>query len=246
MQNRDIKEKNDSLIAFLNEAEHDLKQLLRAISFNASIFLEDYANTLEPEAINTIKSIQTSNAKLANSILALLKYERITQYQKDYSNLNSKEIADDVIDELEVLISEKKATVTVCSTLPNSYGDRDQAHEVFYHLILNALTYNDNKKPKVEISANIDKDGNVVYFIKDNGIGISEKYKEKIFKVFKQIPLKGKSPEGTGLGLCLVKKIIGLHGGNIWVVSEENEGSTFFFTLAKEKQAHRSISCNPT
>jgi len=235
MQNRDIKEKNDSLIAFLNDAEHDLKQPLRAISFNASILLEDYSNTLEPEAIDTIESIQNYNKNLSNSILALLNYERITQYQKDYSNLNLKEIADDVIDELEALISEKKAIVTVCPTLPNSYGDRDQIHEIFYHLILNALTYNDNKKPKVEISANIDKGGNVVYSIKDNGIGISEKYKDQIFKAFKQLPLKGKTPESTGMGLCLVKKIIGLHGGNIWVASEKNEGSTFFFTLVKEK-----------
>ena len=123
--------------------------------------------------------------------------------------------------------------------LPIVRCDRVQIQEVFTNLIGNAIKYNDNPEKWVEIGyleretqeSEDAPDEAIVFYIKDNGIGIREKHKEAIFRIFKRLHTANKYGGGTGAGLTIAKKIVERHGGKIWVESIYGEGSTFYFTL---------------
>ena len=106
--------------------------------------------------------------------------------------------------------------------------------QVMYNLLDNAIKYmgEDNRGPCIDIGAE-KQDGRCVFFVRDNGIGIEEKFFEKIFRIFERLP-SAKKEEGTGVGLAIVKRIIDYHGGRIWLDSEPGRGTTFFFTIGEK------------
>jgi signal transduction histidine kinase len=113
--------------------------------------------------------------------------------------------------------------------LPTIFGDRQRIHEVLQNLIDNAAKFmGDQPSPRIDIGQQGELQGKPVFFVRDNGIGISPQYKDRIFGLFDK--LDGQT-EGTGVGLALVKRIVEFHGGRVWVESEPGTGSTFFFTL---------------
>jgi signal transduction histidine kinase len=128
-------------------------------------------------------------------------------------------------------LEERGITVTIQPNLPVVFGDRQRLTEVLQNLIDNATKFmGDEPKPKIEIGQQGEEDSKPVFFVKDNGIGISSKYHEQVFGLFNKL---NPDVEGTGIGLALVKRIIEIHGGRIWVESEVGKGSTFCFTLGK-------------
>jgi signal transduction histidine kinase len=119
--------------------------------------------------------------------------------------------------------------VHVDENLPTIFGDRQRIHEVLQNLIDNAAKFmGDQSSPRIDIGQQGELQGKPVFFVRDNGIGISPQYKDRIFGLFDK--LDGQT-EGTGVGLALVKRIVEFHGGRVWVESEPGTGSTFFFTL---------------
>ena len=128
-------------------------------------------------------------------------------------------------------MNERNIEVRIENPLPTIYGDRIRLVQVLQNLIDNAAKYMESQSnPLIEIGQNGEEDGKPVFFVRDNGVGISPEQHERIFEIFNQL---NPEAEGTGIGLSLVKKIVEVHGGRIWVESEVGKGATFYFTLPK-------------
>ena len=113
--------------------------------------------------------------------------------------------------------------------MPFIKGDKTKLQQVFLNLITNAIKFSDKSKGFIEIDFSA-KENHYEFSVKDNGIGSDKKYHDKIFKIFHTL---NRSKDSTGIGLSIVKKIVGLHGGDIWLESELKKGTTFYFTLKK-------------
>jgi signal transduction histidine kinase len=139
------------------------------------------------------------------------------------------DIVNEAIDHVRGRLDEINAIVEIQRDLPIIYCDRTRLVEVIQNLVENAAKYsNPNIRPRIEIGTQIDKQGQYVFYIRDNGIGIAQKYHDNIFGLFNKL---NATSEGTGIGLTLVKRIIEVHGGRIWVESETGKGATFYFTI---------------
>jgi signal transduction histidine kinase len=152
-------------------------------------------------------------------------------------NHNARAIVDDVINDLEDRITADKVDVMVQDNLPTVFCDENRLNDVFNNLVVNAIKFiGDNGKKKITIGCH-ENGSYYKFFVEDTGIGIRSEYQEMIFKVFRR--LNDVDVEGTGVGLAIVKKIIDLHNGKIWVESplDNGKGSRFMFTIpiVKEK-----------
>ena len=139
------------------------------------------------------------------------------------------ELAREAVELVQGRIIERGVSVYIDSNLPVVLGDRQRLLEVLQNLIDNAAKFMGNQKtPRIEIGHEGDEAGNPVLYVRDNGVGIPPEHYDRVFGLFNKLDVKS---DGTGIGLALVKRIIEVHGGRIWVQSEAGIGSTFYFTL---------------
>lgn len=131
---------------------------------------------------------------------------------------------------LATYIKEKNAIIS-CDPLPVVYADESQMLQLLQNLISNAMKFNKSIPPKIHISGEI-REKDWIFSVQDNGIGIDPKDFERIFVIFQRLHQRDEY-EGTGIGLAVCKKLVTHHGGNIWVESQQNKGSTFFFTISR-------------
>jgi light-regulated signal transduction histidine kinase (bacteriophytochrome) len=147
---------------------------------------------------------------------------------------------------LKITLDETRAVITH-DLLPHVMGDPIQLIQLFQNLISNGIKFRDpDKRPEIHVSAearvaeDLDRGGyEWVFSVRDNGIGIEQKYFDRIFVIFQRLHTREQYP-GTGIGLALCKKIVERHGGRIWVESQEGKGSTFYFSLPKLEPPHES------
>lgn len=231
-----LKQSNKDLEDFVYIASHDLKEPLRGIVNYSSFLIEDYADKLDSEGkvyINTIKKLAR---RLTEFIEDLLTYSRVgsLEYAFQLTDLNS--LVHDVVDTLKQAIEQKSIDVRITGTLPAIYCDKVQMREVYYNLICNAIKYNDkeNKWLEIGIKSSAEKNSENIFYVRDNGIGIKEKHKEKIFIMFKRLHGRDQFGGGSGAGLAIVKKIIERHKGKIWIESVYGQGTTFYFTVGSK------------
>jgi signal transduction histidine kinase len=139
-------------------------------------------------------------------------------------------IAREAVELVRGRITARGAQVEIAQGLPAVYGDRARLVEVVQNLVDNAAKFmGDQAEPRIEIgTSGADADGKPILFVRDNGLGIEPQYHERIFGLFNKLDAQ---TEGTGVGLALVKRIVEVHGGKIWVESEPGHGSTFYFTI---------------
>ena len=139
------------------------------------------------------------------------------------------ELAQDALAIVQGQLVKRDIEVMIQPDLPLVFGDRQRLTEVLQNLIDNAAKFmGDQRKPQIQIGQLGEEDDKPVFFVRDNGIGIAPKHHEQIFGIFNKLNL---DVEGTGVGLSIVKRIIEVHGGKIWIESEMGKGSTFYFTL---------------
>jgi signal transduction histidine kinase len=178
-----------------------------------------------------------TNMKSLNLILSNVeKMDLLIKGILNYTAIDNKENQDRIID-LNILIKETLRTIhisehveiTIKNQLPKVFGNDFRYKQLFQNLIQNAIKYNDKEKITVEIG-NSESDAQISFYIKDNGIGIPEQYQTRIFDIFSK--LENNDPS-SGIGLSIVKKIIDFYNGTIWLESQENIGTTFYFTLPK-------------
>ncbi|MGB9597090.1 MAG: sensor histidine kinase, partial [Candidatus Poribacteria bacterium] len=179
-----------------------------------------------------IEYILLSVSKIDSLLSGLLRISRLGRTSLNVEKIDMNRLIENVIGTFEFQIKQSKVNLTI-DPLPNCIGDESQINQVFSNLVSNAVKYCDpNKDAKIHISGYEDDD-KAIYFVEDNGIGISPEHQEKIFDMFYR--LDPNSTQGDGLGLNIVRKILDRHGGKVWVESEYGKGSKFFVLLPKIK-----------
>jgi len=149
-------------------------------------------------------------------------------------NIPFNEIVNEAVDRVRGKLDESNAIIEIQTDLPIVHGDRVRLIEVVQNLVENAAKYSSPRaRPRIEIGTRNQSQKPTIFFVRDNGIGIAPQYHENIFGLFNKLDAKA---DGTGIGLTLVKRIIEVHGGKIWVESEAGQGATFYFTLPNQKE----------
>jgi signal transduction histidine kinase len=221
---------NKELESFSYSISHDLRAPLRSIIGFTSILEEDFADKLDGEAKRITSVIKSNTLKMGQLIDDLLSFSRMGRQEIKQSNFNTTEMVQQIIEELT---ANDKGIKWNISSLPDSNGDPNAIRQVWINLISNAIKYSrNNKEPNIEIGSfnDLSLPNQQIFFIKDNGVGFDEKYKNKLFKVFQRLHAADQF-EGTGVGLAIVEKVISKHGGKVWTEAEVNKGACFYFSL---------------
>jgi PAS domain S-box-containing protein len=227
----DLEHSNEELKQFAYVVSHDLQEPLRTIASFTQLIEMRYKNKLDEDADEFINYIVEASIRMKEQIHGLLEYSRVANQEKNFKPVNTNEILNQTIKILNAAIKDSNAEITV-EELPTVMGDSEQLHRVFQNLISNAIKFRKCEESlKIHISAYESKDKNeYVFSLQDNGIGIEEQYMERIFTIFQRLHTRDVY-KGTGIGLSIVKRIIERHGGCVWVESDYNKGSTFYFTI---------------
>lgn len=237
--NQDLETRNAELAQYASLASHDLQEPLRKI-ITFSRILEDKFLTDLPDAHKYMDKVITSAERMRSLIDDLLNYSKLS-VQLQFSKLDLNEILASTLADLEILIEEKGAEVTI-GELPTIEAISGQMRQLFQNLISNALKFSKtNSNPRINIwaervseksfDAAVASNGDFVrIFIEDNGIGFNELYLDKIFTIFQRLHVRS-DYAGTGIGLAIVKKIVEKHDGIIGATSQEGVGATFFIVL---------------
>ena len=229
---RQLQAKVSELETFSYGIAHDLKSPLVSIESFSRLLREDIQNQKEENVQEDIRLLDTSVRKMQDFLNKTLAYSRAEHLIKRTRNVSFGKIANEVITEFNEQISSIGATVSLAETFPRVYADRMRIAEVLTNLIQNSIKYRDKTVPlKIEIGYRL-SEGEVVFFVRDNGVGIDASEAEKVFTLFYRGTADG---EGSGIGLAIVKKIIEAHGGRIWVQQgQAGKGTTMCFTLPKQ------------
>ncbi len=223
-----LEAKNKELEQFAFIASHDLQEPLRTISSFTELLNEEYAPTFDENANKYVHFISQSANRMRHLITGLLEYSRLGS-KRVLKQTDSNEILKNVIQNLHSAIKESGAVVKA-KHLPVLMAYPLEMELLFQNLIGNAIKFR-KKDVVVEVNITAEKTSNEWQFtFTDNGIGIDEKYFEKIFLLFQRLHSRN-THEGSGIGLSHCKKIVELHNGKIWVESKSGEGSTFYFTI---------------
>ncbi|MBI4810677.1 MAG: PAS domain S-box protein [Ignavibacteriales bacterium] len=228
----EIQRRNKELDDFTYVVSHDLKEPLISVEGFSRILQLDYQEIIQAEGKEYLDSIVGATTRMKGLIDDLLLLSRISRPSESFKAFPAKNILDEVKTDIEFTIKQKGVEFIIPENLPIVFGNETQLKIVFRNLIGNAIKFNSNPKPKVEVGFQNTENNYYLFFIQDNGIGIDKEFHEKIFIIFQRLHRR-EEYEGSGAGLAIVKKIIEIHQGKIWVESELGKGSTFFFTIPK-------------
>ena len=228
-QVRELEDSNAELTQFTYTVSHDLKSPLVTINGYLGYIEQDAASGNMERLKKDTQRIQEAANKMHALLTELLELSRIGRMMNEPEDVPFDDIIKDALDIVHGQLEACHVTVQTQPNLPIVRGDRQRLTEVLQNLIDNAAKYMGDKiDPLIEIGQQSEENGLPVFFVKDNGIGIAPEHHERVFGLFNKLDSLS---EGTGIGLALVKRIIEVHGGRIWVKSEFGEGSTFYFTL---------------
>ena len=229
----DLKRSNEELEQFAYVSSHDLQEPLRTIASFTQLLERRYKGKFDSDADEFMDYIVEAAVRMKEQIEGLLEYSRVGTKGEEFLPVNLNEILNQTTKTLYTSIEESNAKINV-DELPTVTGDASQLQRIFQNLISNAIKFRKQEEPlKINICANRDiYNGEYVFSIEDNGIGIEEQYSERIFTIFQRLHTR-EEYKGTGIGLSIVKRIIERHGGRVWVESEFGKGSVFYFTLPK-------------
>ncbi|MGD0655346.1 MAG: ATP-binding protein [Thermoguttaceae bacterium] len=221
---------NHELEDFTYIASHDLKEPLRGISSYCEILLEDYRHKLDAEGKRRLTTAIHLCDRTENLIDDLLTYCRVGRKAAVKTRVNLNAVTANLLKMLRPSIERRNAAVRIAGPLPPVVGNATLIGMVLCNLISNGLKFNENRRPHVELGW-VPTDP-VAFYVKDNGIGIAKEHHEAIFTIFRRLHSR-KKYEGSGAGLTIVRKIVELHGGRIWLESAPGAGTTFYFTLSR-------------
>ncbi len=227
---------NAELQQFAYVASHDLQEPLRMVTMYLSLLRKKYGDELNPEAKKYMSVAMDGAERMRRMVNDLLEYSRVDTKERRFSPVDMNALAVQVRDGLRIAIEEANALVRL-DPLPMVLADEAQMRQLLTNLISNAIKFRDDRRPLIEVSA-MGRADEWVFAVKDNGIGIDPRFKEKLFQMFSRLQSRDEYP-GTGIGLAISKKIVERHGGRIWVDSDGRSGSTFFFTIPRPREIGR-------
>ena len=212
-------------------ASHDLQEPLRMVASYVQLLKKRYSDKLDKEADEFIDFAVSGANRMKNLIDDLLLYSRINMKHFEPREVDCTKLVSEISEKLSGIWKQSNPVIKY-ENLPVIKADPDQLYQLFYHLITNSIKFNISKQPLVEIKCS-QKDFNRMFTVSDNGIGIEKQYYEKIFEAFQRLHNHKNFP-GTGIGLAVCKKIVEMHGGDIWVDSKPEIGTVFYFTISSE------------
>jgi two-component system, chemotaxis family, sensor kinase Cph1 len=224
----DLEYSNSELERFAYVASHDLQEPLRMVTSYLQLLERRYKDKLDGDALEFINYAVDGSNRMKTLINDLLAYSRVGTRGKEFAFTDCEELLARVLANLQTSIKENEAKVTH-DPLPRVMADEVQLESLFQNLIGNAIKFHGGKTPRIHVGVMKDEK-NWVFSISDNGIGIDPQYFERIFIIFQRLHNREDYP-GTGIGLAISKRIVERHGGRIWIESQPQKGSTFFFTL---------------
>ncbi len=234
-QSKTLESQNNDLEQFAYIASHDLQEPLNTISSFIGLLVTEYGDRFDDVAKNSLEYINDASIRMKKLINSLLEYSRLGR-SKDHCIVSCSTLIDELRADLKSAIERTKAKINV-HELPEVNGSEIELRLLFQNLISNAMKFTKPEViPEIFISCQENKEKNGAstnfweFSVRDNGIGIPEKQKHKIFDLFQRLHSR-EEYKGTGIGLAHCKKIVESHGGNLWIDSVEHKGSTFYFTI---------------
>ncbi|MBK9925542.1 MAG: GAF domain-containing protein [Anaerolineales bacterium] len=225
----ELETKNAELERFTYTVSHDLKSPLFTIRGFLGYLESDALSGNHERLKNDVKRIVDATDKMQNLLNDLLELSRVGRVGNELEVIRFGDLVHEAIEIVHGRIAERGIDVHIADNLPMVYGDKVRLIEVVQNLVDNAAKFmGDQPEPHIEIGQMGEENGNPVFYIRDNGIGIAPEHHERVFGLFNKLDVKA---DGTGIGLALVRRIIEVHGGRIWVESEIGKGAVFCFTL---------------
>ncbi|HTK80973.1 MAG TPA: PAS domain S-box protein [Bacteroidota bacterium] len=228
----EIQRRNKELDDFTYVVSHDLKEPLISIEGYSRILQLDYRDMIEGDGKEYLDSIVGATTRMKGLIDDLLMLSRVSRPAEVSKPVSIEAMIRDIQTDMEFKVKQKGVTFVLPHEIPVIHGNEMQLKVVFRNLIGNAVKFNNKPNPLVEIGFQNSENNSYLFFVKDNGIGIPKEFFDKIFVIFQRLHRR-EEYEGSGAGLAIVKKIIEMHKGKIWVESEMDKGTTFFFTIPK-------------
>ena len=232
----ELENKNAELERFTYTVSHDLKSPLFTIRGFLGYLEQDALKADHERLRSDIQRITEATEKMHRLLSELLELSRIGRIMNESTVIPFGEIVREAAELVAGRILAGKISIQIDERMPVVYGDRPRLVEVMQNLLDNASKFmGDQRQPQVHVgwTSNQTEPGQAIFFVSDNGIGVSHEHFDRIFGLFNKLDPRS---EGTGVGLTLVKRIIEVHGGKIWVESELGRGTTFFFTLSAQPQ----------
>lgn len=227
--NAELEKKNSDLNSFAYIASHDLKEPLRGIANYTSFVIEDHAKGLPDEALRKLQTIASLASRSEELLDALNHFSKVGRMEILKAPVDMDRLLDEVIESNSSVL--EGVEVARPRALPSTECDAVLVREVFGNLLTNAVRYNVSENKRITVDWKQNGTG-PVYAVSDNGIGIRDKHRDAIFQIFRRLHPAQDFGGGTGAGLAIVKSIVERHGGQIWVDSVPEKGSTFSFTLS--------------
>ena len=229
---RELEQKNEELERFTYTASHDLKSPLITIRGFLGYLEQDARQGNFDRLGADVQRISEAADKMQRLLSELLELSRIGKAANEKQDVPFEEIAAEALRRVEGQIKKKQVEVRIGSGFPIVRVDRERIVELIQNLVDNAVKFTGSQpQPIIEIGCELE-DVRPIFHVRDNGIGIKKEFQKRIFGLFDKLD---PATEGTGVGLALVKRIVEVHGGSIWVDSEEGKGATFYFTLGNNQ-----------
>jgi PAS domain S-box-containing protein len=228
---------NQELDDFAYIASHDLKEPLRGVANNATFLKEDYESALDEKGVKRLNRMVFLCQRMERLVDDLLYFSRLGRQKLAIQPTDLNIVVKDIEAMLETTLQEQHAEIVVPRPLPTITCDMPRITEVFRNLITNAIKYNKSENKRVEIGyasmAELAPESGeeLVFYVRDNGIGIAPEFHREIFRIFKRLNDEDDTSRGSGVGLTFVQKIIERHNGRIWLDSDIGRGTTFYFTV---------------
>jgi light-regulated signal transduction histidine kinase (bacteriophytochrome) len=229
------------LEAFSYSVSHDLRAPLRGIDGFAQAVLEDYGPQLPEDGRRCLQTIRNGAQQMGALIDDLLSFSRLSRQQLTKRAINTGKLVREVLEDLHPEHGTRQIEVCV-GALPSCRGDRALLKQVWVNLLSNALKYTRNREMAVIEVGAVLENGELAYFVRDNGTGFDMRYAGKLFGVFQRLHRVDEF-EGTGVGLAIVQRVVHRHGGRVWAEAQTECGATFYFTLDGGSDHERLTHC---
>ncbi len=227
---QELQNTNEELKSFAYIVSHDLKAPLRAIGSLAEWIQSDFGDRLDSEGKDYLRLLGGRVRRMDQLIEGILEYSRVGRVNETWVHVDLDQMIHEIVD---LLSPPAHIRIEVEGPLPVLTAEPTRMRQLFQNLLSNAIKFMDKPKGIIRVAGHVADDG-WRFSVADNGPGIELRHHERIFQLFQALAPRDRI-EGTGVGLALVKKIVELYGGHIWIESTPGQGSTFFFTLPKNE-----------
>ena len=232
---RELQAANADLEAFSYSVSHDLRAPLRRVDGFCQMFIDEFGAGLAPEGRRMLENARAGATHMGELIDALLRFARYSRQPLQTRPVQTEALVRRVLGNFEEQLKDRSVELQI-GPLPDCTADGALLEQVFTNYISNAIKFTAGRpRTHIEIGSR-EQPGELVYFVKDNGVGFDMRYADRLFGVFQRLHAQNEF-EGTGIGLSIVHRIIRRHGGNTWAESRPQEGATFYFSLPAQAKA---------